>query len=455
MYGGCRRTVQRKILRYMNWLQLLSTERPGTGKKNNLQADRSEFEKDTDRIIFSHAFRKLQDKTQVVPLPEQDFVHNRLTHSMEVSSVGRSLGKITGKVLLERHPEIREAGLDVHDFGNIISAACLAHDIGNPPFGHSGENGISIGFKEGFLKKWESYFTEEEWYDLSHFEGNAQGFRILMQKGLQPTAAVLGAFVKYPCTGLLPERDKQKKSQRKFNFYMSEKAAAEDFVQTTGLHIHQEGIFSYCRHPLVFLTEAADDICYLIIDLEDAARMKILSEEKYIALLQPLCGDSLKPDKLRSYPDLNERLGIVRALAIRNLIEDASEVFLQSAAEIAEGRYEHALTDKGRYAAQLQLISDFSIEHIYNSQRVVELQASGFEILPRLTELFSDAALTARLEKEKLSAKQKNLLRLLPGWRTMDDISPYETTRRVLDFVSGLTDRHALLLHKKLMGVEI
>jgi len=440
---------------HMNWEQLLSTERPGSRKKNTVQADRSEFEKDTDRVIFSHAFRKLQDKTQVVPLPEQDFVHTRLTHSMEVSSVGRSLGKITGKVLLERHSEISRTELDVHDFGNIISAACLAHDIGNPPFGHSGENGISTSFREGQLQQWQPYFSEAEWYDLTNFEGNAQGFRILMQKGLQPTAAVLGAFVKYPCTGKLNTRDKKKKSQRKYNFYMSELEAARDFVNICGLLPHSSTEFSYCRHPLVFLTEAADDICYLIIDLEDAARMKILSEERYIELLQPLCGDSLKPDKLRTYPDLNERLGIVRALAIRNLIQDASDVFLQSDTDILNGTFEKALTDCGRYASQLQLISDFSIEHIYNSQRVVELQAAGFEILPRLTELFADAALCEKLEPAKLSSKQKNLLRLLPGHRNVNQAGAYEITRQVLDFVSGLTDRHALLLHKKLMGVQI
>lgn len=439
----------------MNWRELLKTDRPGVNYSNALITSRNEYEKDTDRIIFSHPFRKLQDKTQVVPLPEQDFVHTRLTHSLEVSSVGRSLGKLAGEFILAKHPELQEDGLEAADFGHIIQAACLAHDIGNPPFGHSGESGISSAFSDGKLHAYKNLFTDDEWFDLCNFEGNAQGFRILMQKGLKPTFAVLGAFVKYPCLGNIQARKdkkKLKKSQKKFNFFISEKKEAIEFLEAVNLVKHSDTELSYARHPLVYLTEAADDICYLIIDFEDAARMGIISEDTYYNYLAPICGEQLDLGRLSQYPDKNQRLGLVRAIAINKLIPAAIETFKENYDAIMNGMYENSLVDDGPFAEIIDQISKFSRIHIYNSERVVELQAAGFEILPRLTEQFCEAVI--QTYNNNANAKEKNLLRLLP-FETNTNLSIYENIRLCLDFISGLTDRHALQLHKKLLGVHI
>lgn len=436
----------------MNWFALLSGERPAAMHSASQNLRRNAFEKDVDRIIFSHPFRKLQDKTQVVPLPEYDFVHTRLTHSLEVSSVGRSLGLRAGAFILEQEPELKENGYSDTDFAHIIQAACLAHDIGNPPFGHSGESGISSAFSMGKLKEYKDLFQPNAWYDLCNFEGNAQGFRILMQKGLQPTAAVLGAFVKYPCIGNLNDRNKSLKSQKKYNFFISEIEQAQVFLDLCQLNKVSESDFSYARHPLVFLTEAADDICYLVIDLEDAARMRIISEEKYMDLLAPICGEQLDLTRLQSYPDINQRLGLVRALAINRLVDDAIQVFCTHYPEIMQGLYQKSLMDDGIYAGTLDAISTFSQQYIYNSNKVVELQAAGFEILPRLTELFCEAMIASY--QNRADAKQKNLMRLLP-FQIAPEKGLYEHMRLCLDFISGLTDRHALQLHKKLWGIEI
>lgn len=440
----------------MNWIKLLQSQRPGNSSAKPTTLSRNEYEKDIDRIIFSHPFRKLQDKTQVVPLPEHDFVHTRLTHSLEVSSVGRSLGKLAGEFILQQVPELQSTGLEATDFGYIIQAACLAHDIGNPPFGHSGETGISSAFSDGELKKYQGFFNQDEWFDLCHFEGNAQGFRILMQKGLRPTYSVLGAFIKYPCLGNISLRslDKKmlKKSQKKFNFYVSEKEFAQEYFDQLSIKKHDGIDFSYVRHPFVYLTEAADDICYLVIDFEDAARMDIISEETYYRFLAPVCGSNLNMEKLAQYPDKNQRLGLVRALAINQLIPVAIDTFKKNFEEISAGNYENSLIEDGPYKEVIESISKFSRTHIYNSTRVIELQAAGFEILPRLTEQFVSSVIEEF--HHKANAKQKNLLGLLP-FKTNPELSLYENVRLCLDFISGLTDRHALQLHKKLLGVHI
>src|SRR5688572_13248689 len=264
----------------MNWQQLLSSQRTGLTQQFSSEPSRSAFEQDYDRIIFSHPFRKLQDKTQVHPLPEHDFVHTRLTHSLEVSSVGRSLGKRVGEVILQRHPELAKE-FSLFDFGAIVAAASLAHDLGNPPFGHAGEDAISDFFTHHpAASPLKSTVTEAEWIDLTKFEGNAQGFRILNknQYGLKLTFATLGAFTKYPCPAYFPERDKSKRSQKKFGFFQTEKEIFSEVAQT--LQLVQGGNSNWNRHPLAFLVEAADDICYSIIDLEDGCSLGLVSYEE-------------------------------------------------------------------------------------------------------------------------------------------------------------------------------
>ena len=264
----------------MNWNQLLSDKRGKDQKKSNLEGTRSAFEQDYDRVIFSHPFRRLQDKTQVHPLPENDFVHTRLTHSLEVSSVGRSLGKKVGKAILERNSELAK-NFDLHDFGGIVAAASLAHDIGNPPFGHSGEDAISEFFSSGQGMRYKSLVNDLEWTDLTNFEGNAQGFRILNKdryQGLRLTHATLAAFSKYPRQSIIEKCDPNRRSQKKYGFFQSERHIFASIAETVGLIPFED--YSWSRHPLAFLVEAADDICYNLIDLEDGCRLGLVTYEE-------------------------------------------------------------------------------------------------------------------------------------------------------------------------------
>lgn len=444
----------------MEWIDLLSPARLNEQESPNTGIYRSEFERDVDRIIFSHPFRRLQDKTQVVPLPEHDFVHTRLTHSLEVSSVGRSLGKRVAVTLFERYPELAKKGLQPFDVGSAVAAACLAHDIGNPPFGHSGEQAISEIFKGA----WKEYATGQcnpgELADLQNFEGNAQGFRLLAGKGkdgLKLTVTTLGAFLKYPRESVLPNPDKSKRSQKKYGFFQSEKKLAEQLSAQTGLSRYASESVCFARHPLVYLTEAADDICYLIIDLEDAVRMRVVNENDYVELLKPILGDSFLSEKYAEMPTLNDRIGLLRALAINRLADSCAGFYLDNEAAIRSGSLDQSLSDLIDEAPLLNEISSYSIPRVYNSEAVLEIQAAGFKVLPGLMEMFLSAAEDARLNGGKpKSPVNKNNWELFKR-RTEIKNAPesfYDTAVTVIDFVSGLTDRHAIALYRKLTGVN-
>jgi dGTPase len=311
----------------MNWSTLLSAQRVGQ-KFSTPELSRSAFEQDYDRIIFSHPFRKLQDKTQVHPLPEHDFVHTRLTHSLEVSSVGRSMGKKAGEIILQRHPELHER-FTLFDFGAVVAAAALAHDLGNPPFGHAGEDAIGDFFlRHPAGVEFKTSVSSDEWRELIAFEGNAQGFRILNNDryGLRLTFAALGAFTKYPCSVLLTPRDSSKKSQKKFGFFETERGIFADVARH--LELIPTAVDAWCRHPLAFLVEAADDICYGVIDLEDGCRLGLVSFDETVDLLQLILGDKLDRRKLGKGSGLTEKLGVLRAMAIGRLIDATTEVFL-------------------------------------------------------------------------------------------------------------------------------
>lgn len=444
----------------MEWIDLLSPARLYEKESQTTGAYRSEFERDVDRIIFSHPFRRLQDKTQVVPLPEHDFVHTRLTHSLEVSSVGRSLGKRVAVTLFERYPELAQTGIAPFDIGSAVAAACLAHDIGNPPFGHSGEQAISEIFKHGLKSYTEENCTKAQQADLQNFEGNAQGFRLLAGKGkdgLKLTVTTLGAFLKYPRESVLDNPDKGKRSHKKYGFFQSEKALAEQLAVQTGLARYESESLCFSRHPLVYLTEAADDICYLIIDLEDAVRMRVVSENDYVELLKPILGDTFKAEKYRDTPTLNDRIGLLRALAINKLADSCAEFYLDNERDIRTGKLDQSLSDLIPQAGLLKDISDFSIPQVYNSEPVLEIQAAGFKVLPGLMDIFLHAAEDARLNGKKLkSPANKNNWELFKR-RTEIKTAPetfYETATMVIDFVSGLTDRHAIALYRKLNGVK-
>jgi dGTPase len=440
----------------MIWSQLLSPQRINQ-KQDTHEFSRSAFEQDYDRIIFSHPFRRLQDKTQVHPIPEQDFVHTRLTHSLEVSSVGRSLGKKIGEHVLQRHPELKE-NFSLFDFGAIVAAASLAHDLGNPPFGHAGEEAISDFFlhhPKG--QAFQNQVSEAAWNDLIKFEGNAQGFRLLNKSeyGLKLTFATLGTFTKYPCPSLFSARDKNKKSQKKFGFFQTEEKVFGEVASQLGLI--KTGENAWARHPLAFLVEAADDICYSIIDLEDGCRLGLVSFDETVEMMAAILQTQFDRQKLDRLHSLNGKLGVLRAMAINKLLDECTIAFLDTEAAILEGKFDQALTDIIPSQQALKIITEVSIKKIYRAKQVVEIEAAGHEVLPGLLHEFIEAGF--HYVKGGQSRKYANLALLLPEDILFNckqsDGDTYLILREVIDFVSGLTDRHALSLFKKIKGISV
>jgi dGTPase len=443
----------------MTWENLLSSTRDGQ-KSNASEMSRSAFEQDYDRIIFSHPFRRLQDKTQVHPLPEFDFVHTRLTHSLEVSSVARSLGRKAGEVIVQRHQQLQE-NFSMFDFGAVTAAAALAHDLGNPPFGHAGEAALADFFSENPSGRiYCDKVSEKEWKDLTRFEGNAQGFRLLNSNlfGARLTYATLGAFTKYPCAASI-EPEKGRKSQKKFGFFQTEKEKFDDVAEVLGLIRFTNEAWS--RHPLSFLVEAADDICYSIIDLEDGCRLGLVSYNETVDFLAPILGNDFKKEKLSKLSGQNERIGVLRAMAIGKLVEQCTELFLDHEQDIMDGKFDSALTDKCQSRIFLDEISKSSIEKIYRSRQVVEIEASGHEVLPGLLEEFILAGQYLREKQEgsrnTIPRKYFNLSLLFPPEiqsQLSGSATFYEMLRIILDLVSGFTDKHALALYRKMKGIS-
>ncbi|MCZ6520431.1 MAG: dNTP triphosphohydrolase [Bacteroidetes bacterium] len=449
----------------MNWLQLLSYQRPGAKTTKDISPDqlRSEFEKDFDRIIFSHPFRKLQDKTQVIPLPKQDFVHTRLTHSLEVSSVGRSLGKKVGEVILQRHPKLAGHHLSQFDFGAIVAAACLAHDLGNPPFGHSGEAAISdffVNHPGGLFFK--DKVGPAQWADLSNFEGNAQGFRILNHahfQGLKLTYATLATFTKYPRESLLANIDPNRKSQKKYGFFQTEKEKFTGVADNVGLiRLGKEKELKWCRHPLTFLVEAADDICYHIIDLEDGCRLGWVDFATAKELLAGIIGSRYDPSKLKKIASENEKIGVLRAIAIDQLIRQSAQVFLDSESSILDGSFDSALIESIPARQSLYQIIKLSIRNIYRSKTVIETEAIGFQVLNGLLEEITSSLYYYIFERAKCTKKQENLARSLPleiQDKLNDERGIYGILRNGLDFVSGMTDSNCLQQYRRIKGIAL
>ncbi len=440
----------------MNWSKLLSAERPGHSSQNS-ESNRSPFEQDYDRIIFSHPFRRLQDKTQVFPLPEDDFVHTRLTHSLEVSSVGRSLGKNAGTFLLKKYPELAREGYTITDFGGIVGAACLAHDLGNPPFGHSGEDSISSFFLSNKLgATFKEKVTEQEWNDLVSFEGNAQGFRLLnsnVNGGLKLTFASLGAFTKYPLSSS-SEKEKGRKSQKKYGYYQCDSELFTQIAEAMGLV--ELANKKWCRHPLAFLVEAADDICYHIIDLEDGCRLGLVPFDHVKNLLASIIGKAFSEEKLAKIPSMNQKLGTLRAMAISQLISECSAIFEENEEQMLIGLFDSALTSLIPSSKELEEIIKLSIEKIYQSKQVLEREAGGHEVIDHLMESFIVAAYNSKFEKA--NPKHISTLRLLPeefAVQLKNPLSVYETLQIIIDFISGLTDSHAVRLYQAIKGFRL
>ncbi|AMA50234.1 MULTISPECIES: deoxyguanosinetriphosphate triphosphohydrolase [Flavobacterium] len=440
----------------MNWEQLLSLKRQGdTSKRLRKEQDETRlgFEVDYDRVIFSAAFRSLQDKTQVIPLSKTDFVHTRLTHSLEVSVVGRSLGRLVGKKILEKYPYLQEIhGYQANDFGAIVAAAALAHDIGNPPFGHSGEKAIGEYFSIGNGQKFKNQLTSKEWQDLIDFEGNANGFSVLtssrpgVEGGLRLTYATLGSFMKYPKESL-PKRPTSNISDKKYGFFQQDKIFFKEIAEELGLIPNKlESDIKYERHPLAYLVEAADDICYTIIDFEDGINLGLVSEDYALEYLIKLVKDSIDTSKYNALTTKEDRISYLRALAIGSLINDAVTVFIENEELILQGKFPYALTEKSKYKAQMNDIINLSIKNIYQSKEVIEKEINGYQIINNLLDKFI-TAYNNKFEGNETNF-DKLLLKILPEKHNIEKESLYERLLHICHFISMLTDGNALLYNK-------
>lgn len=446
----------------MNWEQLLSLKRAGdTNKRIRKEQDETRlgFEVDYDRIIFSSEFRSLQDKTQVIPLSQTDFVHTRLTHSLEVSVVGRSLGRLVGTKLLEKHPHLQNVhGYQANDFGAIVAAAALAHDIGNPPFGHSGEKAIGEFFKTGEGKAYKSELTAKEYQDLCDFEGNANGFKILTQNrpgrngGLRLSYATLGAFTKYPKESL-PKKPTTHIADKKFGFFQSEKDAFLDVANELGLLKRSQQDLSFSRHPLTFLVEAADDICYTIIDFEDGINLGLVQEEFALEYLSKIIRDNIKPENYYALSTKEDRIGYLRALAIGSLINEAVDIFMKHEDAILKGEFDCALLDKSKYHAQIKDIIKISVENIYQSAEVIDKEIAGYGVLNTLLATYTTAV--NNVYSGNASNYDKLILKALPKIPAFESNSLYERLSGVCFYISLLSDSKAILEYKKIQGIQI
>ncbi len=440
----------------MQWEQLLSLRKHGD-KNKRLRIEENEtrlgFEVDYDRVIFSSAFRSLQDKTQVIPLSKTSFVHTRLTHSLEVSVVGRSLGRIVGKEILKKHPQLQGVhGYQFNDFGAIVAAAALAHDIGNPPFGHSGEKAIGDYFLNGNGKRFKNQLSEKEYQDLVAFEGNANGFKILTESkngvegGPRLTYATLGAFMKYPKQSL-PKKPTSHVADKKFGVFQSDTGFFNEVVTELGLL--SRGNNGYSRHPLTFLVEAADDICYTIIDFEDGINLGLIEEDIALEYLINLVRDSLKKDIYSRLQTVQDRLAYLRSLAINTLIVEAASIFIENEEEILRGTFSEALLDRSQYKAQIADIIKISIEKVYQSTEVMEKEIAGYTILSTLLETFTSAF--ENYQNGIARHYDKILLQLIDS-HPHQNRSVYEYLMECCNYISRLTDGNALQIFQKIKG---
>ena len=435
----------------MNWNQLLSPVRLGMENYHDHNRDnRNEFQRDYDRLIFSAPFRRLQNKTQVFPLPGSIFVHNRLTHSLEVASVGRSLGMNVSRSLSSAGSEY------IDQIGFIVSAACLAHDLGNPPFGHSGEEAIATFFSEGKGQFLKNEMTEVEWNDCIHFEGNANAFRLLTHQfnGRRPggfvlTYSTLASIVKYPYSSVYADKKKQK-----FGFFESERIDFEKIANQLGITRKADNPNRFNRYPLVYLVEAADDICYQIMDIEDAHKLKILTTDETKELFLGYFDDEKRKKRvetLKMVSDVNEQIAYLRSSVIGQLIDECSEIFIENEKDILSGTFEGSLIKhmSGKTGKAYNHCSEIAKDKIYRSQEVLDIELAGYKIILTLMDLFVNAV----LQPEKAYSRQ--LIYRIPQQYDINNPTTYGKVLAVLDYISGMTDVYALDLYKKITGINI
>lgn len=435
----------------MDWNTLISAKRFGLEEfHRERHENRSEFQRDYDRLVFSAPFRRLQNKTQVFPLPGSIFVHNRLTHSLEVSCVGRSLGNDVSKAILARRPELQHTYLP--EIGSIVSAACLAHDLGNPPFGHSGERAISTYFSEGKGMDLRAHLTPEQWEDLTHFEGNANAFRLLTHQfegrrkgGFVLTYPTLASIVKYPFSSSLAGK------KPKFGFFTTEEEGFRRIAEELGMKKLSDAPLRYARHPLVYLVEAADDICYQMMDIEDAHKLKILTSQETQELLLAYFTDERKEHMLKTLEivsDVNEQIAYLRSSVIGLLISECTEAFLNNEAKILEGEFEGSLIRhiSEQPVAAYKHCADVSMRKIYRSRDVLDIELAGFRIISTLLELMIDAV------RSPEKAYSQLLINRVSDQYNIKAPALYEKIQAVLDYISGMTDVYALDLYRKING---
>ena len=437
----------------MNWDNLLKLRRFGDLKDRPRLAQndtRLGFEVDYDRIVFSSAFRSLQDKTQIIPFSKTDFVHTRLTHSLEVSVVGRSLGRMAGKNILQKYPNLRDnLGYQINDFGAIVAAASLAHDIGNPPFGHSGEKAIGHYFSHGNGSRYKNELTDKQYKDLCHFEGNANGFKILTESkagtpgGLRLSFATLGAFIKYPKASL-PFQPTSHVAHKKFGYFQAQETFFNEL--TTELNLNDKKMVY--RHPLAYLVEAADDICYTIIDFEDGIHLGWIEEEYALEYLIKLVRDGIDTLKYSKLQNKKQRLSYLRSLAINSLIKDAVSIFQENETQILEGSFTDALMERSQYKAQITDIINISIDKVYKSEEVVQKEILGYKVISSLLEAFVSAA--ANSFNKNTNTYDELLLELIPEDELIPADNLYETLLNSTCYVASLTDGKAMLLAEKI-----
>ena len=437
----------------MNWRQLISNKRFGLEELHELKKDdRSEFQRDYDRLIFSAPFRRLQNKTQVFPLPGSIFVHNRLTHSLEVSCVGRSLGSSVALQLLSKHPDLSDSYIS--EIPSIVSAACLAHDLGNPPFGHSGEKAISTYFSEGKGLALKSHLSSMEWDDLTHFEGNANAFRILTHQflgrrkgGFVMTYSTLASIVKYPFSSQLAG------NKSKFGFFITEENDYIQIANELGIkRLNEENTpTQFARHPLVYLVEAADDICYQMMDIEDAHKLKLLTTKEAKELYELfLDKDKIgRASKIYEFvSDTNEQIAYLRATVIGVLIQECTRVFIDNEDSILEGSFNGSLI---KHISQplkeaYDKCSNIAVNKIYKSRDVVDIELAGFHVISTLLELMIDAVQSPEKTYSQL------LINRVSNQYDINSPTLYGKIQAVLDYISGMTDVYALDLYRKIKG---
>jgi dGTPase len=443
-----------------------------TRENTEYERSRSTYRRDYDRVIFSSAFRRLQNKTQVFPLPGSIFVHNRLTHSLEVSSVGRSLGAVAGEYIISEYRDLTAQSREfyLHDLQDVIASACLCHDIGNPSFGHSGEDAIAEYFREREQDAaFKSNFSDSQWADLTNFEGNANAIRCLASKqsgkesgGLGLTCTVLASIMKYPCPSTAIDRNVI--HRKKFGYLQADKDVFLEIAGETAMMRDlpagsENDTDIYIRHPFVWLVEAADDICYNIIDLEDAHRLRIIEHDECVEVLLQLlkeqgnAGTGLIEDRLAAIEDKNSQISYLRAKSIGYLIFRAGGLFGENLDGILSGTLNTALYDLiKKDSAALSYIGNFSVENIYNHRSVVEIENAGYNVMHELLQHFVPPTLKPGHLRRKADDKAVNLI---PRQFIFDSGQPYTKVLGVIDYIAGMTDNYAVDLYKRIKGIDM